>query len=448
MNPFHSLTVIRDPGLLQLIMLTPTPPQHRQGFKVAVICALPLEAENVRSVFDRCWEDEDIRYGKMEGDQNTYTTGVIGNHNVVLAHMPGMGNTSAAAVAAGLRCSFPSIELALVVGICGVVPIHPKTQEDIVQGDIVVSTAVIQYDYGGEYPNGFFRKKEIEDSLGRAGPEIRGFINMLQIRQNRKRLSRNLALLLQSESFLAKVPAAKYPGAVQDRLYEASYIHQHRLTVNCGKCNYSLEPCSKSCDEVGCEEEKLVLRNRHCNPQTKELALYSSDTPFIHFGRYGSANSVMKSGTDRDRLAKRDELVAFEMESAGVWDQLPTVVIKAACDYADSHKNKDWQEYAAAMAASFTKIFLKEWPSLNITEDRVSMALDPELPVIYLRCFRTIFDISHFRCQRRQTPRFEKPSTEAGERLINQPRPYKEASSNVNITTSKLATSMMRLGLL
>jgi hypothetical protein len=74
---------------------TPSPPRNRRDFKVAIICALPLEAENVQSVFDRCWEDEDKQYGKAEGDQNAYSTGVIGSQNVVLAHMPNIGNTSA-----------------------------------------------------------------------------------------------------------------------------------------------------------------------------------------------------------------------------------------------------------------------------------------------------------------------------------------------------------------
>jgi hypothetical protein len=37
---------------------------------------------------------------------------------------------------------------------------------------------------------------------------------------------------------------------------------------------------------------------------------------------------MMKSGTDRDRIAKAGETIAFEMEGAGVWDQFPTVVIK------------------------------------------------------------------------------------------------------------------------
>src|SRR5438552_1247830 len=78
----------------------------------------------------------------------------------------------------------------------------------------------------------------------------------------------------------------------------------------------------------------------------------------IHFGRFGSANTMMKSGVDRDRIAKADEIIAFEMEGAGVLDQYPTIIIKAACDYADSHKNKDWQGYSAAMTAACLKIFL------------------------------------------------------------------------------------------
>jgi nucleoside phosphorylase len=341
--------------------MLPTAPRHRRGFKVAIICALPSEAENVRSVFDRCWEDENIYYSKAGGDQNTYTTGVIGRYNVVLAHMPGMGCVSASAVAQGLRSSFPGIQLALVVGICGVVPAHPKTKEEIVLGDVVISTAVVQYDFGRQYPNGFERKKGVEDSLSRASPEIRSFVSMLQVRQNRQRLTRNLAQLVSSERFQAEVPAAKYPGATQDRLFEATYLHQHRPLVSCDKCHNNIDTCSKGCDEVGCEKDQVVTRNRHGVQDTGEALAATDFTPSIHLGRFGSANTVMKSGLDRDRIATADEIIAFEMEGAGVWEQHPTVVIKAACDYADSHKNKEWQDYAAAMAAACLKVFLREW---------------------------------------------------------------------------------------
>jgi len=183
---------------------------------------------------------------------------------------------------------------------------------------------------------------------------------MLQVRHNRTRLTRNLAALLQSEGFQEALLDTKYPGASQDRLYEASYIHRHRLDGNCNQCSSDGENCSKNCDEIGCEQARLILRDRYSLPQRGDL-LHRDNTPFIHFGRFGSANTVMKSGEDRDRMAQCDEVVAFEMEGAGVWDQHPTIVIKAACDYADSHKSKDWQGYAATMAAACVKVFLDEW---------------------------------------------------------------------------------------
>ena len=39
-------------------------------------------------------------------------------------------------------------------------------------------------------------------------------------------------------------------------------------------------------------------------------------------------------------------------------DNFPCLVIKGVCDYADSHKNKKWQPYAAATAAAFARALL------------------------------------------------------------------------------------------
>jgi nucleoside phosphorylase len=69
--------------------------------------------------------------------------------------MPNMGTISASAVTASIRSSFLGIQLALVVGICDVAPVYAVTQEEIVLGDIIISTAVIQYDFGRQYSNGF-----------------------------------------------------------------------------------------------------------------------------------------------------------------------------------------------------------------------------------------------------------------------------------------------------
>ncbi|EXJ87373.1 hypothetical protein A1O3_04332 [Capronia epimyces CBS 606.96] len=248
-------------------MPIPSQPPNRRGFNVAIVCALSLEAENVRSVFDRCWEDEGKHYAKAEGDRNAYTTGTIGNHNVVLAHMPYMGSTSAAAVAASLRSSFPEVRLALVVGICEVIPVHTKTEEEIILGDIIISTAVIQYDFGRQYPNGFLRKRDIDDSLGRANPEFRAFINMLQVRRNRERLRRNLQELLRSERFQGESVAAKYPGESQDPIWHV--------------------PFDELPDFVGRITELQHLKSKIFQPETRRVI------PIVGLGGVGKSRLAM-----------------------------------------------------------------------------------------------------------------------------------------------------------
>lgn len=69
----------------------------------------------------------------------------------------------------------------------------------------------------------------------------------------------------------------------------------------------------------------------------------------------------MRSGKRRDQIAAEASAIAFEMEGAGIWDELPCIVTKSACDYADSHKNKGWQNYTAATAASVAKAVLEKY---------------------------------------------------------------------------------------
>lgn len=63
----------------------------------------------------------------------------------------------------------------------------------------------------------------------------------------------------------------------------------------------------------------------------------------------------MKDASSRDKIAKEEGIICFEMEAAGLMDSFPCLVIRGICDYADSHKNKRWQPYAAATAAAYAK---------------------------------------------------------------------------------------------
>jgi ankyrin repeat domain-containing protein 50 len=47
-------------------------------------------------------------------------------------------------------------------------------------------------------------------------------------------------------------------------------------------------------------------------------------------------------------------------------NSFPCLVIRGICDYADSHKNKMWQHYAAATAAACAKEVLSVMPAAEV----------------------------------------------------------------------------------
>ncbi|PTB38388.1 hypothetical protein M441DRAFT_199624 [Trichoderma asperellum CBS 433.97] len=335
-----------------------TQPTSRDDFHVAVICALPSEADAVTLLFDQFWDEEGDQFGRTSGDNNTYITGRLGKHNVVLAVLPGMGTNTAASATANLRSSYCSLKLVFLVGICGGVP--KIADYDVFLGDVVVSKAIVQYDFGRQYPGHFEVKKNVEDSLGRANKDIRGMLAVFETELMRDRLQTKSAMYLkQLQSAAAKKRRRakyQYPGIAENRLYLPAYVHRHVKSCDiCSECDSTCELAAMtSCADLGCEAAKLV----------KQDMPFEDDSNFsstIFIGRIGSGNTVMKSGEIRDWIAKKHNLIAFEMEGAGAWDEVPCLVVKGVCDYADSHKNKRWQDFAAATAASVMKAILDRY---------------------------------------------------------------------------------------
>ncbi|EPS38984.1 hypothetical protein H072_7247 [Dactylellina haptotyla CBS 200.50] len=367
-EPVHTPHHIEKGKFSNLLKDIPSPPADCRDFEIVIICALTLEANAVEALFDKYWDSEGYKYHKSPMDPNAYSTGVIGSHNVILAHMPAMGKGSAARVAANCRYSFTGIKLALVVGICGAVPFK-KTRDEILLGEVVISSGIIQYDFGRRYSNEFVRKSSLVDNLGRHNTEVQAHLNMLQTRRNTQKLQEKTL------KYLSKVldkfgKEDTYPGPAEDRLFPSDYRHKHSSGCTiCAACNGEGDPVcdtaiESSCYQLGCDKTQLVSRNRlHQAPEAnKATGQAATNKPAIHFGLVASGDTVMKSGGDRDAIAANENIIAFEMEGAGVCDTFPCLVIKGVCDYADSHKSKNWQNYAAASAAACMKAFLKSWP--------------------------------------------------------------------------------------
>ncbi|KAL2829459.1 hypothetical protein BDW59DRAFT_170490 [Aspergillus cavernicola] len=270
---------------------------------------------------------------RPKGDNNTYHLGEIGDHNIVIACLPTgiYGLTSAAVVANQMLITFPSIEFGLMVGIGGGAP---SKSADIRLGDIVVSKptdgfpGVIQYDYGKTLAGGVFHRT---GTLNNPPQMLLTAISDLQAkhRLGDNRIPTHLATAAKghpsmSQSFI-------YPRATKDILFEPSYNHRNNH-ASCTSCSLS----------------ETVSRP----PRT-------STVPRIHYGLIASANQVMKDAQTRDRVGKELGILCYEMEAAGLMNHFPSLVIRGICDYSDSHKDKIWQDYAAATAAAYARELLQ-----------------------------------------------------------------------------------------
>ncbi|KAE8397274.1 kinesin light chain [Aspergillus pseudonomiae] len=299
-------------------------------YTVGWVCALPDELTAAQEMLD----EEHQNLPSNHTDSNIYTLGSIGAHNVVLACLPAgqTGTNSAVAVAMQMKTTFPAVRFGLMVGIGGGVP---SKEADIRLGDVVVSQpgnghgGVVQYDFGKSTPSGFKRT---------------GFLNapptilLAAVTKLRSNLDRGKSSLSPHLSKLGNLLKFGRDQAGSDLLFEAEYNHSGE----------------DSC--LSCTTARTIQRNERAD-----------NIPMIYYGAIASGNQVMRDGVERDKISSEfGGVLCFEMEAAGLMNTFPCLVIRGICDYADSHKNKRWQPYAAGTAAAYAKELLGVIPVADV----------------------------------------------------------------------------------
>jgi len=241
----------------------------RSKFEVAIICALETESTAVEASFDEVYDAS--LYGHALGDTNAYTLGRIGEHHVVLVYLPSIGKASSASAAAGLRTSFSSIRLSLLVGICGGAPSRQEqgSEVEIFLGDIIIGTGVVQYDLGRQYDGGrSVRRNTVHDNMSRLPPEIRSLLHKSQAGLGRRNMQEKALLYINSIHCKDEFATWAQPALDEDILYPAEFVHRHRLLDYCADCEApGGMTCSgarqATCEELRCAEGSKVLRARH-----------------------------------------------------------------------------------------------------------------------------------------------------------------------------------------
>lgn len=304
-------------------------------YTVGWICAIHNEYVAALAFLDEKHEGPEY---VSTNDNNDYTLGKIGRHNVVIAVLPNgeYGLSSAASVARDMLHSFPNVRIGLMVGIGGGAP---TTKHDIRLGDVVVGVpingagGIIQYDFGKAIQDQEFQETGFLNqppTLLRTA--VAGLMAQYESEGNQIKETINRAI--------AKKPRLRRnytrPEATTDRLYHSQVVHLPDNEADCA---------------VICGDDPSNLIERSNRDEEED------DDPAIHYGLIASANTLMRDASVRDEMAKKGVL-CFETEAAGLMNHFPCLVIRGICDYADSHINKTWQGYAAMAAAAYTKDLL------------------------------------------------------------------------------------------
>jgi nucleoside phosphorylase len=310
-----------------------------EHYTVAWIAPLRIEAQAAWYMLDH---EHRGSFAMDRGDDYVYTAGDINGHNVVIATFPrgyDYGVGSVAALVGQLKKSFPNLWFGLLVGVAAGLPnlsrIPPR---DIRLGDVLVgvgkgdSAGIIGYGLGKETSHGLEllhhgaqarTERVVSSAIGsiESHEPMHGNV-FLQYYETIKNKNHSNGTFVD-------------PGQEKDQLYQ---------TINEGN------------------NKVIKLVERPMRQSLKRTKVW--------YGSIGSGDQLMKNARKRDELRDKFDLIGLEMEAAGTMDTIPVGVIRGVCDYGDAQKNKEWQPYAAAMAAAYAKAVLcKIRPKRNRREE-------------------------------------------------------------------------------
>ena len=263
-------------------------------------------------------------------DGNQYWCGTLPSradglpHQVLLTSLAKMGNNVSSAAVTNLVRSFPSVEYILMVGIAGGVPDPRSTASHVRLGDVVVSNekGVLQYD------------------------NVKRTSDHIEIRDNSPKPG--AALIAAAKALESDFDLGRHP-------WEAH--------LNKAECSYNFQRPAPETDVLHDARDQA---NQIPHPKDPWRDRHPT-SPRIHLAAIGSANTLLKNAALRDRLRDEHGVRAIEMEGSGTADaawsaRRDYLVIRGICDYCDTHKNDDWQRYAALVAAAYARALIENLP--------------------------------------------------------------------------------------
>ncbi len=128
----------------------------------------------------------------------------------------------------------------------------------------------------------------------------------------------------------------QYSSAKKDRWYESIYIHVNN-TVKC---------------DIDCNHTVSLMIQR----QSQSL---DSKNSIVHYEIIVFADQLMKDVVIRDKISQQHDVMCFEMKMTELLNDFSCIIIQEICNYLNSHKNDEWQNYVTATTTSYVKELLQ-----------------------------------------------------------------------------------------
>ncbi|OBS23363.1 hypothetical protein FPOA_03912 [Fusarium poae] len=310
-----------------------------KAYNVVWIAPLRIEAKAAMYLLD---EQHHGRFPVSHGDDYVFQAGAMGGHKIVIVTLPAgqeYGTASAAALAGQVKKFFPNLWFGLLVGMAAGLPnLSCVPARDIRLGDVLIalpvgeSPGIIPYELGKETEDGF------------------------------QLLRRGYSLAMTETIVRSAIGSIKLEAPNDAELF----LPYYEKIRNCEHGTGTFEDPGQDSDvlfqmnEYG--EEEIVQRRRRSKSDYQRVRAW--------YGSIGSGDKLMRNAEKRNAWRDKYGIIGLEMEAAGIMNRIPVGVIRGVCNYGDRHKNKEWQPFAAAMAASYARALLDEIPpSEDITKE-------------------------------------------------------------------------------
>jgi nucleoside phosphorylase len=283
-----------------------------------LVTALPEEFYAIRAFL------EDPVHVRVHRDRTDYVRGTLPSldrrcpHTVILLLSADVGTHAAADACGSLVAAFPSVNAIVMAGIAAGVPQPRYPDRHVRLGDVVVATSGI-VDY-------------------------RHVVQGVQGDELRQPFPRPSALLSRADRMLE---VDEYAGK---RPWEKGLELSGRD---------DLLGFRRPADETDVLRDHLDAERVIPHP-ARRLSGHRRGLPKVHRGRIGSADVSMRSPEERDVLAARYGLLAFEMEGAGIGNGsflngLGWFMVRGISDYGDGYASTQWRRYASVVAAAYVR---------------------------------------------------------------------------------------------